>query len=209
VCINVERPACQQKLDVVCQIRKAVAFEVTLTNPMKETALYEISIEGDGLIGDQFFQLEPGQTGNYEIIFSPCRVGAQKGQVSIINEKLGEVWYELRLIAEACPPQRLPLFKADLGKFVTRMVTLDNNSGQAVDVRSTVTNSLNFALSPEKVQIPPFSATTVQIRYTPTNLDVLEQGEILLQTDAIGDWKFELQGQGLVPQAFEPTQISS
>ena len=55
MCINVERPPSQQKLDVVCQIRKAVAFEVTLTNPLQETAIYEISIEGEGLIGDQFF----------------------------------------------------------------------------------------------------------------------------------------------------------
>jgi len=79
VCINVERSVCQQKLDFSCQIRKAVAFEITLTNPMKETAVYEVSIEGEGLLGDQFFQLEPLQTQNYEILYSPCRVGVSRG----------------------------------------------------------------------------------------------------------------------------------
>lgn len=136
-------------------------------------------------------------------------MGVQKGQVSIINEKLGEVWYELRLVAEVCPPLRLPLFRADLGKFLTRMVTLDNNSGQLVDVRPTVTNQLNWQISPDKIQIAPFSSTVVQLRYTPTDIEAIESGEILLQTDYVGDWKFELQGQGLIPQAYEPTQISS
>ena len=136
-------------------------------------------------------------------------MGVQKGQVSIINEKLGEVWYELRLIAEVCPPQRLPLFKADLGKFFTKMITLDNNSSNVVDVRSTITNQLNYQLSPDKIQIQPFNSTTVQIKYTPTDIEAIESGEILLHTDYIGDWKYELQGKGLIPEAYDPTLISS
>jgi len=84
--------------------------------------------------------------------------------------------------------------KADLGKFSTRMITLDNNSAQPVEVRYQLTNSLNFAISPSKIQIPAFDSTTVQVRYTPTNLDVIEETELLLQSETIGDWKFEIQG---------------
>ena len=41
-------------LEINCVIRKAVAFEINLSNPLNETVTYEIFMEGDGLIGDQF-----------------------------------------------------------------------------------------------------------------------------------------------------------
>jgi hypothetical protein len=79
ICANVERPNYTQHLEIKCVIRKAVAFEIQLSNPLKETINYETYLEGEGLIGDQYFQLEPLKSGNYEVLFSPSRVGTFKG----------------------------------------------------------------------------------------------------------------------------------
>lgn len=154
--------------------------------------MYETFIEGEGLIGDQYFTLEANQTKNYEVLFSPQRIGTCSGQVSIVNEKLGEAWYDLKLIGEQCPPIKLPLFKCDLGKFCTKDTVLDNNSNQVVEISHHNTNAINYQIFPEKISIQPYSSTTIQIKYNPTNFDVLEQGELHLKSQTIGDWKFEL-----------------
>jgi hypothetical protein len=43
-----------------------------------------------------------------------------------MNEKLGEIWYDLTLISEEVPFIRLPTLKAELGKYESVTVTLEN-----------------------------------------------------------------------------------
>ena len=38
--------------------------------------------------------------GTYELMFSPLKPYIEKGSIAFVNEKLGEIWYELRLISE-------------------------------------------------------------------------------------------------------------
>lgn len=90
-----ERPPALRTIEISCQIRKAAVFEIALNNPLNEVAVFEASMDGDGLIGDPFITLDPHQTKNYEVYFSPQRLGKYKGSVSLINEKLGEAWYSL------------------------------------------------------------------------------------------------------------------
>ena len=47
-----ERPRPEQTLEINCWIRKAVAFEITLINPLPEIVSFEAFIDGEGLIGD-------------------------------------------------------------------------------------------------------------------------------------------------------------
>ena len=60
------------------------------------------------------------------MIFSPLRVQRAKGSVSFINEKLGEIWYDLSLVSEDVNFIRLPTLKAELGKCESVQVTLEN-----------------------------------------------------------------------------------
>ena len=122
---------------------------------------------------------------------------------------LGEIWYDLKLIGEQCLLVKLPLFKSEIGKFCTRDITLENNSDQIAEVKPVLSNSLNYQILPDKIQIAPYSQTIIQIKYQPTNIDVVEAGDILLHSEQIGDWKYEVQGYGLIPNPFEVTKISS
>ena len=54
------------------------------------------------------------------------RVFRGKGSISFMNEKLGEIWYDLTLISEEVPFIRLPTLKAELGKYESVTVTLEN-----------------------------------------------------------------------------------
>lgn len=66
--------------------------------------------------GKDNFTIFPSETGFYELIYSPIKVGRRKGMITFIQENLGEVWYELNLVAEENPVVRVPKMKAELGK---------------------------------------------------------------------------------------------
>ena len=44
----------------------------------------------------------------------------------------------------------------------------------------------------------------MQINYSPTNLDVVEDGNIIFENPAVGKWEYNVQGKGLVPTIMEP-----
>lgn len=80
-------------------------------------AIFEVAIEGEGLIGSPTFTIQPNQSAVYELLFSPLRPLKCKGSVAFMHEKLGEIWYELNLHAEENPVIRLPTMKSELGKY--------------------------------------------------------------------------------------------
>lgn len=85
-------------------------------------------MEGEGLLGDQYFPVLPCSEAIYEMIYMPLQVGSEKGSVAFVNEKLGEIWYELNLVAEASAAVRLPIMKCELGKEEKHEIILENPS---------------------------------------------------------------------------------
>lgn len=61
---------------------------------------FDVIVKGPGLFGKDLFELGPKKTGTYELMFSPLRPFTEKGSISFINEKLGEIWYDLNLVSE-------------------------------------------------------------------------------------------------------------
>ena len=116
IMVNTQRPKAEKTIDLFTVIRKAAAFDIQLSNPLKELVVFEVIIEGEGLIGEQSFKLEPLQTATYELLFSPLRQFKSKGSIAFIHEKLGEIWYELNLQADETPVMKVPTMKAELGK---------------------------------------------------------------------------------------------
>lgn len=83
---------------------------------MNEVAIYEVIINGDGLIGDEQFAVAAKKDGSYELTYAPLKIGRWRGSVAFVNRLLGEVWYEFILTAEEQPIVRLNVLKASLGK---------------------------------------------------------------------------------------------
>lgn len=52
MCVNTERPKKEKTVELVANVRKAIAFDIELTNPLNEPVTFEVLIEGEGLIGD-------------------------------------------------------------------------------------------------------------------------------------------------------------
>ena len=62
------------------------------------------------------------------MLFTPLRAGKSKGSIAFINDKLGEIWYELHLIGSEAAIIRLPTLKSELGKSERHNIVLENPS---------------------------------------------------------------------------------
>ena len=74
-------------------VRKAIAFDLELQNPIDQPVFFDVVINGQGLYGKQIFELGANKTSIYELMFSPLKPFTETGSIAFINEKLGEIWY--------------------------------------------------------------------------------------------------------------------
>ena len=87
-----------------------------MANPLNEGVTFEVLLEGEGLLGEQFVHVGPSSTVTYELIFMPLKTGKTKGSVAFVSERMGEIWYKLNLVAEDSGAIQLPMLKCGLGK---------------------------------------------------------------------------------------------
>lgn len=161
--VRTDSPTPEDNIDMRSVIRKATSAEISLSNPLNEPITFEVFYQGEGLLGDQAFSLEPKTVSTYNLIFSPLTAGQFKGNIGFLNEKVGEFWYELSLTADESPIQNLELLECELGRMASHTVELENpTSGELfLDFRNS--NPTNFEIKPDKVVLPPYETFKVQI----------------------------------------------
>lgn len=179
VVVNTDRPAKERMIELASTVRKATQFEIEIRNPLEEAVTYEVIIDGEFLMGNGKFEISPKSSKIYELLFVPLRVFRGKGSIAFINEKLGEIWYELSLIVDENQTIRSPTLKAELGKVEEWGVVLENPYGKECQITTNISNPFNFDVIPENIIIPAFNSVNVRIRYTPSDLDVNEVIKII------------------------------
>ena len=70
-----------------------------------DVVVFEVTLNGEGLLGEAEFVLAPKETATYELVFSPLLPSKTKGTAVFLNDGVGEFWYDLDLIAEPAPPE--------------------------------------------------------------------------------------------------------
>lgn len=114
--VRTDSPRPERNIEMKAFIRKGVSAEILLNNPLNEPISFEVFYSGEGLIGDPVFSLEPKTVGTYSLIFSPLMAGESQGTIGFLNERVGEFWYDLTLIADENPATSLDLLECELGK---------------------------------------------------------------------------------------------
>ena len=61
-------------IDLYSILRKPIAFDIELSNPLDEPAIFEVDINGDGLDGNPNLILPPKSSTVYELIYMPLKV---------------------------------------------------------------------------------------------------------------------------------------
>ena len=160
---------------------------------------FEVTLEGDGLIGTPVFELGPGASGTYDILYSPITPGKQKGSITFVDEKVGEFWYELDLTALPAPPVSLPHFTAAVGYRTSQTITLENPINEEVFVKSVITNRTNFVVEPPSFNIAKYSSINVTITYSPSSVAEEESGRVRFVSPQLGEWVYLTSGSGTKP----------
>lgn len=114
--VRTESPKPEKTIDLKVIVWKAVGVDISLENPLKEPITFEVFYNGVGLLGDTSFLVEPNWIGVYELIFSPLKTGKFVGTIGFLNEKVGEIWYDLNLVCDESPVINLDLIECELGK---------------------------------------------------------------------------------------------
>jgi hypothetical protein len=142
-------------------------------------------------------------------MYSPLTVGQHRGSVSFVNEKAGEFWYDLALVAEAIPPVQLEDLSAPVSGEATVVITLDNPSDRPVVVQSQCSNDINFTFQPEVLAIPAYGGLDVRVTYVPTSMGEWESATLSFSHPALGDWIYLVRGMGTKPSTMPTVAVST
>jgi len=162
--VRTDSPRPEATIDLKAFIRQATSAEISLHNPLNEPITFEVFYNGEGLIGDAAFSLEPKSVGTYNLIYSPLISGtAYQGTIGFLNEKVGEFWYDLNLQAEENPVVNLDLLECELGKVASHQITLENPTGQELYLEFRNSNPTNFEIVPDKILLPAYESLKVRL----------------------------------------------
>ena len=87
LCINTSRPRMEKHIELNSVVRKTVAFDISIHNPLSHPTTFEAIIEGTSyLSGPSEFTIAPGSNSTYELLFTPLQTFSQvKGSLSFLN----------------------------------------------------------------------------------------------------------------------------
>lgn len=87
--VHTESPRPEKTLELQSIVRKAVAVDIVLENPLPEPVTFEVFFTGNGLLGDAAFSIGPKNQSTYELLYSPLKPTEpgipEKGTIGFLN----------------------------------------------------------------------------------------------------------------------------
>ena len=203
----VASPEPESTLDIEAQVRSAVAVEISLANPLNDPVVFDIILNGEGLVGDQSFSLKPLQTATYELIYSPLLPGRQSGSIMFSNDQVGEFWYRLSLNANPAPPTVLPSMCCAVGDISSQPILLANPTGEEVNLSCSIDNRRNYTLRDVNILIAPYDQVNVILDYAPSSIKTPEKAIITFSHSRLGDLVYHVEGTGIKPSRMKETVV--
>ena len=208
--VEVTAPMPESTIEVTSMVRKAVAVEISLENPTKETLVFKVSIEGEGLLGDQTYSLPVGQSSSfYELIYSPLLHGEFVGKISFFNDRVGEFWYRMHLVATAAPPTVIDSVECMVGDTKTILVPIENPLSDEVTLSVTSSDLEHYFVTSDQVILGPYSQSTFPLQFRPSSLTDVAYAEIVLSHPDFGSLQYNVSGKGLLPGVMPSAQVFS
>jgi hypothetical protein len=204
---NVDSPLQEKSIDMTAVVRTVASMSITLENPISEPITFEVNYMGDGVLGDKTFSLQANESASYELFYSPLLVKKHSGSLAFLNDLVGEFWYKLNLTAEPASPLQLQTMRAPVGSKVAIPVTIENPLGRDVQMISKVSNSINFKIEPDVLNIGPYGKGTCYLEYWPSSLgQAAEVTDLSLSHEDLGSFDFYAEGYGEMPGVMPPVK---
>lgn len=198
--IEVDSPREESVIDISTVVRQAASVRLSIENPLNERVVFDVELQGDGLLGEDKFILEASeQSGTYELFYTPLIANEHQGSVAFLNDKVGEFWYRLNLCATKAEPLHLDTMVCAVGARVSTDIPVENPLDHEITLVSRCSNSVNYSVEPEVFNIPPYGSKKAKIFYSPSDIDVLQTSDISLHHAELGDWEYTVSGKGIEP----------
>jgi len=157
----IERSIPMKMLEIQTVIRRPIVVDIEIYNPEKFDVVFDVVTAGDGLKGEKIFVVEAKSSRTYELMYLPVKVGRYMGMITFLNEMLGEIWYEIGMSAQSDTEIRVPLMSAELGKFSTCEVQVDNPTELEVALNYLLSNPTNFDVFPKDIKLKPYESAKI------------------------------------------------
>ncbi|MEW5300161.1 MAG: hypothetical protein WDW36_003110 [Sanguina aurantia] len=200
--VRVKEPPPVGIIEVSSTVRKAVQMQLKINNPTGSDLDMKVRYTSPALLGPAVLVIPPALDNapyTFEFFYVPLFAGASRGSIMLVNDKLGEFWYEVLMTAEPAPLIQLPQLSCELGTTASHTVTLDNPLDKTVQLTCSCSNARNFSVTPDKVVLGPFASHTVCIGYAPSALGAVERSGVSISSSEIGTWEYVCSGVGLPP----------
>lgn len=210
--VDITAPKEEKSIEVEATVRTAVSIAITLSNPINEELVFDVSFIGDGLFGDSSFVLPPKESSTessttYELVYSPLIAGTFIGKVSFWNETLGDLWYKLILNAKPAPPMELELIESMLGSDNFIEAPVENPSKDNIVYHIEISDPEHFSVQYPKIALSPFMQTTLKIFFRPSMLNEIVSGTVRLLNHTVGEAVYSVRGKGLLPGVMPPVTV--
>jgi hypothetical protein len=206
--VKAENPASEREIPLNAKARTAIIADIPITNPLDETVTFDVLLEGEGLIGEPSITIEPGSEVKYELIYSPLVADHSEGKLTFVNMQMGEFWYALHLQADEADELVCDEMQAELGKTSRTPLFVENPIPRDITFEVEVTNPRNFSIEyaakagasfkPGLLEVGAYEEAELEVIYTPTALDLVEDTLVILSHPAAGRWVYRISGTGHV-----------
>ena len=209
VTLKVESSKFERHLEMMTHCRKSITQEIELFNPINEVITFKVAIENDYLSGPSSIVAPPGQKVKYNLTFLPLsEFGDKKTLVTFMNQKIGDIIYDIRLVSDAAPIQKIGPIKCEIGKTEKSTFKLENVTKEPTVAYARQIESPNFYLSTDHVTIPPNGSIELEVFYVPSDLEKQDSTVVVFDSKEIGSWTFKVLGMGTPPTKYPVTSIS-
>lgn len=206
----VDPPDEVSSLELSAVVRKATAVEIPIINPLNEPMTFDVTLSGDALYGEAFFELGPKEQGIYEFVYSPIVAGSEIGNLSFFHERAGEFTYTLQLDAKAAEPLVIDDFKAKVGARSTRTVTIENTLNVECEYEVFSSNPDVFGVvGDDTLFVGPDSKKDVEIWFAPDDVGKPVSATVKIASADAGEWVYNLTGSGEEPDPLDAIEVRS
>ncbi|XP_021565976.1 cilia- and flagella-associated protein 47, partial [Carlito syrichta] len=200
-------------IEMNCLALDTICIEIPLSNPEDRIIRLDVQLMSAALSGDNKIVLNPIESINYVVWYSPATIGHRDESIIFQPEMAEEFWYLLRLTIELPKPIVMPEIKCDLGKYVTQTIPLVNPTHETLELQATNSNPENFVLDINKktqLIITPHSTTELPVRFYPSALGRTgHQACINFYGTQFNEWKVYLAGIGKFPQPLDTERLTA
>nr|CDS34349.1 hypothetical protein HmN_000587200 [Hymenolepis microstoma] len=211
-----------EQIQFICHSLEAneISFPLNLPTLAKCDGNYQVCLKG-------ITTLEPRLTEDLaycKLKYHPISIGKEKISVIFFNETSGEFWYDIDLITLPPLPRKAALCSCQLGESCLNAVEIENPVEKSYSLMPEIVNkavitvesyyvkgaSKVFRFDDKSLILPGLSTLCLNVRFRPQEYGKwLNDGEIILSCEELGEIRICLSGEGTMPTVKEEISVQA